>query len=214
MANLATYTPDGLLIGGCNTDNLTKVVTVLSGQSLLRGAVVGLATKAVGTATYGTNTGNGTIGSITLSKNAKLGNYVLTCITAAANAGIFQVVDPEGVQLGRATVATAYTSATINFTIADGSTDFVVGDTITIPVATGSGKAKLCDADAVDGSQVPVGILYEDTNATSADTNATIYKTGVFNRNKLTWGANGAPSGFESLLGDVGIFLKDVIYDS
>ena len=117
MSLLATETYDKLLVGGSNYDALTKIGTVLTGQTLVRGSVLG--------------------------------------------------------------------------------------------IVTASGKYKLCDASASDGSEVPKFILVNDTDASAADAKATVYKTGVFNRQSLTWGTNGAPTGYETALHDIGIFLKD-----
>ena len=43
----------------------------------------------------------------------------------------------------------------IKFAVADGGTDFIVGDGFDITVAAGSGKYKMALAAAVDGSAVP-----------------------------------------------------------
>ncbi|MBU2538088.1 MAG: head decoration protein [Proteobacteria bacterium] len=174
-----TYTPKNLLGGAF--PQACKSVTVLSGQSLAEGAVLGEITKALGAVAPGANTGNGTCTGTALKKNTKLGNYVLTCITAAANGGTFKVVDPDGFRLNDATVAVAYANDSIGFTINDGATDFIVGDSFTIPVAAGSKKCKLVDKTAVDGSQNPVAILKEAVDATAADASGIGAETGEFN---------------------------------
>lgn len=85
-------------------------------------------------AALGTNTGNGTVGTITVSAGAKQGDYVLTIIEPAANAGTFVVADPDGHQIGDGTVAVAFAAGGLAFTLADGATDFVAGDSFTISV--------------------------------------------------------------------------------
>lgn len=81
----------------------------------------------------GGNTGNGTVGSISVvSGVTKTETITLLCIHAAANSGIFQVSGNLSGPLGNATVAVGFSSPVIAFTIADGATDFVVGDTFTI----------------------------------------------------------------------------------
>lgn len=147
-----------------------KLITVLTGNSVALAEVVGQVTKSTPTTgTAGTNTGNGTCGSVTAGKLAKIGTYTLTCTAAASNAGTFAVKDPDGFSLPPATVAVAYTNPQINFTIADGSSDFIVGDSFTIAVAAGSGKYVPLDPAAVNGSQVAAGIMVDAVDATSAD---------------------------------------------
>lgn len=88
----------------------------------------------------GSNVGNGTVGSIGVNDTfTKTESWTLTCIHAAANSGIFAVSGSVTGARGNATVGSAYTSnnlvpgnSEIIFTIADGSTDFAVGDVFTI----------------------------------------------------------------------------------
>lgn len=92
-------------------------------------------TLTASSAALGTNTGNGTMGSITVSAGAKPGRYTLTIIEPGTNAGTFTVVDPDGVQIGDGVVASAFSAGGLAFTLADGSTDFVAGDSFAITVA-------------------------------------------------------------------------------
>ena len=154
-----------------SNDYSRKAITVLSGQVLAMLQVVGKVarvTPTTGTATEG-NTGNGLCASVAAGKLTKVGTYTLTCIAAAANAGTFAVKDPDGESLPNATVAVAYANPNINFTIADGTEDFVVGDSFTIVVAAGSGKIVAFDEDAVNVAEDPVGFLIAAVDATSAD---------------------------------------------
>jgi hypothetical protein len=125
------------------------------------GSVLGRITKGAATAAaVAGNTGNGAAGAVTLGAKAKTGAYTLTCASAAANAGVFKVEDPEGYRLADdLTVAVAYAGDHINLTIADGAADFVVGDAFTVTVAAGSGKVKAIDFAALDGSQAAAGVL-------------------------------------------------------
>lgn len=77
-----------------------------------------------------------------------------------------------------------------------------------IGVITANGKGNLCDANSVDGSEVPNLVLSEEVDAT-ADIVATCYKSGVFIKDKLVYGANGAPTGAEETLRKVNIHMKD-----
>lgn len=100
------------------------------------GVILGGTFAATGSsAALGTNTGNGTMGAITVTAGAKQGDYVLTIIEPGANVGTFTVSDPDGVQVGDGAVASAYSAGGLAFTLADGATDFVAGDSFTITVA-------------------------------------------------------------------------------
>ena len=116
-----------------------EAITVLSGENLEAGEVVGRVTKGVGKAAIPTvvGTGDGVMSALFAGPEVEKGSYVVTCITAVANAGVFSVTTPSGKLLADATVAVAYRSRHVNFLIADGSADFIVGDVFTIVVTTG-----------------------------------------------------------------------------
>lgn len=104
----------------------------------------------------------------------------------------FRVTDPDGIVLGYLTVtgpsgSTTFSDA-IKFAIADGSTDFIVGDGFDITVAAGSAKYLKSLSAAVDGSQAPDGVLAEDADATSGDAQAMVYFAGQFNAKALILG--------------------------
>jgi hypothetical protein len=184
-----THTPDRL-IGG-DFDIVTKHVTVLSGEGVLgRGTVLGkIITGAGSIAATAGNTGDGVAGAITVGAKAKVGAYKLTCIAAAANAGRFQVVDPDGIRMADLTIAVAYTNGHFAITIADGANDFVVGDSFTLTVAAGSGKYRACNKANTDGSHIAECVLSEAIDATAADVvNAPVYDVGQFNSAALVFG--------------------------
>lgn len=140
--------------------------TYAPGTVLGKSIVSGAATAAADAG----NTGNGAMGAITVTAPAKLGAYRLVITTVAANAGTFLVVDPDGVVVDTGTVAVAFSSGGLAFTLADGATDFAVGDALTITV-TGSYEYKICVQSATDGTQVPAAIAMEDkTVAATTDT--------------------------------------------
>jgi len=82
------------------------------------------------------NTGNGviTMGSPSTAVGAVAGLYRATCIATATNGGTFAVQDPTGEIIGVASVGAAF-SGPVKFTIADGATDFALGDTFLITSA-------------------------------------------------------------------------------
>lgn len=120
-------------------------VTVLSGQNLVANSVVGKVTIAgIGRASVPAvvGTGNGAMSLVTAGADAQVGSYVVTCTAIATHGGTFSVVAPDGTALPSLTLTastgatTAYASSHINFSITDGSTDFIVGDVFTIVVGT------------------------------------------------------------------------------
>jgi hypothetical protein len=141
-----------------------------------------------GTVTAGTNTGNGTMVLRGTSNGALVGTYVLTCTVAAANAGTFKVVTPDGRNIGNATVGVEFNDAGLRFIINDGAADFIVGDSFSLLVTRGQMKAY--DPAAIDGSGIPVGILYGPVDATSALQKGTaIVRHAEVNKAELVWGA-------------------------
>jgi hypothetical protein len=147
-------------------------ITVLSGQNLKAGAVLGKVTEAGATgAAVAGNTGNGTItvtGALQ-DATAKPGVYRAIVIEPGANLGTFEVEGPDGIMLGTGVVGTQKTFGGVQFTINDGATDFVSGDSFTITVAAGSGKYKEYNPANIDGSQTAVAVLFDAVDATSAD---------------------------------------------
>lgn len=165
-------------------------ITIKSGAGVVApGTVVGKV--AVGTATPAAvagNTGTGTIASVTVGAGAKVGVYRATCIEPATDAGKFLVEDPDGIAVGTATVAVAFTGGGLTFTITD-ATDFVSGDAFTITVAAGAGTyVPAPAAAAADGSNVALAITLYGVDATSAAVDvAAIVRSAEVNGNLLTY---------------------------
>lgn len=168
--NESNYLNDWLKFELDNYQSREKV-TVLSGESVVMGEVMGQAAKSTpetGTAD-GDNTGDGTCGSVTAGDKAQIGTYTLTCTATATDGGTFSVVAPDGAALPDAEVGTAYANEQINFTISDGASDFAEGDIFTIEVSEGSGKLVPIDFAAVDGSQDAYGIMVSACDASAGD---------------------------------------------
>lgn len=170
-------------------------IILLSGSGICSaGLVLGaqIAGGAATSAALGTNTGNGVMGAITVSGGAIAGDYKLVIVEPAANAGTFVVEDPHGVEIGHGNVAAAFNAGGLAFTLADGATDFVSGDSITITV-TGSLKYAPFDPTATNGLQNAAAILWSGwRDATSADRRAVANVRGPMKVNslELLWGAN------------------------
>jgi hypothetical protein len=144
-------------------------ITVLAGsgsdRSLAVGEVVAKRTLSDITVTPDAgNTGDGAAGTVTLGSKAEPGAYALICTAAAANAGTFQVLTPDGYRLPDLEVGQAYAGDHLNLTLADGAADFIVGDSFTIDIS-GDEKVVALDMAGIDGSQNPIGITAATTNA-------------------------------------------------
>lgn len=72
-------------------------------------------------------------------------------------------------------------------------------------------KATVVDSTKSDGSQRPYGILTDNVDATSGDTNAVVYLTGEFNQAALTFGGTDTAAKHKRALREMGIFLKTTV---
>ncbi len=148
-------------------------VTLLStgvARTIPSGTVLGrivVATPAVATAAGG-NVGNGAMGAVTVGLGAGVGTYRLAIFEAAANGGQFAVTAPDGRVVGLGRVAAAFAGGGLAFTLADGATDFAVGDAFTIAVAAGSGFLVELDPDGTLGSERPAAILVDPVTVPAA----------------------------------------------
>lgn len=136
-------------------------------------AILTSANAGVVTADAG-NTGNGVFGAVTVGNDAITGTYVVEITEAAAEGGTFAVLDPNGDAVGTGEVGVAFSAGGLSFTLADGATDFVVGDKWTVAVNAGLGEWVPYDDDGSnDGRRTASGILYTAVDATEADAQAT-----------------------------------------
>lgn len=203
MSNLVnTDSKNGTpLFAGGFPQAIIAVIILLGSGVLAAGTVLGKIIKGAASAAAktGGNTGDGTL---TLDATTPIlgyaipGIYIVRCIAAATNGGTFRVTDPKGKVLGDVAVGATFANQ-IKFLIADGETDFAVGDGFDVTIAAGSGKYKPYDKDNVDGSEVAAIILAEDIDATSADVKTTAYAAGHFNEAALTGIDDNAKACFE-----------------
>lgn len=148
--------------------------TVVKTGTVLGKYISGSATAAADAG----NTGDGTMGAITVAADALPGVYTLTIVDTATDAGDFTVEKPDGVTDGAGTVAVAY-SGDVSFTLADGATDFAVGDKFYITVVATSTYYKPAVETATDGSKVFAGVFMfdkggDDFYTYAADTDYTV----------------------------------------
>jgi hypothetical protein len=215
------FNPDQLIAG--SHDLVTDSVIIASGQVLTRGTLIGQQTSAIvgstataATVAGGANTGNGTIGSITIGPEVMFGTYRVTMTTATA----FNVLDPQNEPVGTGTAGTGFTNPQINLTVTAGGTAFVANDgfNIVINEASGAGNGYYIAvvAGATDGSELAENwaILAEDTNTSSTGTNAAttapVYINGEFDPNYMTLGTGLNAAGIKTALRQAGsgMFIK------
>ncbi len=164
---------------------LSRFGALITAALCVVGQVMGRVLSAV-VAAGGGNTGNGVMGAITFGALADLGVYQLVCIAAAGNAGTFRVFRPDGSLLPDMTVAAAYAGGHLNFTLADGAADFIVGDSFTIDVTVI--KFAKNDPAATNGAARVGGILYAEVDASLADGKGVIVdRLAQVQSDTLTW---------------------------
>jgi hypothetical protein len=181
----------GFLLGCLQATQSFENITLITGQKLKAGRVLGKITLGAATAAaVAGNTGNGTCSAVTVGVGAQVGVYRVTFIKATTNLGTFIVEAPNGVTSAPGVVGTAFTGLGLTFTLSDGATDFVAGDQFTITVAAGSGKYTAVAPAATDGSAVAAAVLSYDTDATSADVVCgAVVRGAEVNASELDWGS-------------------------
>ena len=205
FARAETYIPDQLIAGRFNL--VTQPIVVNSGV-LARGTVLGQLTSYSLESATGTNTGNGTIGSVSPGSAVKLGVYTLTATAATT----FQVTDPEGNVLAEeATVGTAFASTDIDFTLTAGSTAFVAGDSFTVTVIDSIGNFIECVKTATDGSQTPAGVLTDDVDASAGPVGSGAYIAGEFNARALIYDTSWTIAALRTAMRSNSMFVKSSV---
>jgi len=238
---IASAAKTGGNTGNGTNGSLTLSALAVAGVYKLRATSTGPGVAANGTTGAVVGTGNGAITATPATgAGAKVGTYQAVCIAAVTNLGTFEVIDPNGVMIGLATVGTpfttqltftiadgsadwvvgdhfpivvaaansgtfsvetpageflpaatvgsAYTSDHINFTLADGATDFIVGDGFDITVGGGTGKYTILAPGAVDGSEAAAGILVAAVDASAGDVACVVCaRYAEVNSYELTW---------------------------
>ncbi|KEA63127.1 hypothetical protein ADIMK_2651 [Marinobacterium lacunae] len=114
------------------------------------------------------NTGDGTVTALSTSTKLKKGTYEIKIIEPAPDGGLFQLLNTRGKVAGVGTVGQAFEAEGLSFTLQDGTTDFALNDRFTITVES-TGKMIEWNPSNTDGSDTPVGILFDVTDATDQD---------------------------------------------
>ncbi|WP_186224577.1 head decoration protein [Burkholderia gladioli] len=181
----------GFLVSTARGHRSIDMVTLGGAAIILAGQVLGFKPGGVVNAVAADgNTGNGVLtadASTPVLTGAQLGVYKAVCTVAAANGGTFQVTDPAHNVLGNAVVGTAFATQ-IKFTIADGATDFVVGDEFDIEVQAIAGVYEPLNPAASDGTQTAAAISFNTVDATLSDKpGSVVIRDAEVNGGELIW---------------------------
>ncbi|MDE8344638.1 MAG: head decoration protein [Acidocella sp.] len=146
------------------------------------GLVIVQATAGVVTSTAGTNTGTGTVGSLSVLNPSELGAYKLT----ATSATVFNVTAPSGDVIGNATVGVAFAGPQVGFTITAGGTAFVAGDSFTLNVTEQTGAWQSWTGGTIT---TPIGILYNRVWVEAGNFRkiAVVRRNAEVNQSELQW---------------------------
>lgn len=120
--------------------------------------------------------GNGAMSGLAVGANPVTETITVALKTAASNGGTFSVTGSRSGALADATVGVAYTSDAVNFTIADGGTDFAVGD--------------FFDLEVVESNEQIVALTAYAIPNSASDQRAACYTAGMFNIDAAIWPAN------------------------
>jgi hypothetical protein len=169
-------------------------LTIAASQTILANALLAKLGVASGVtvAQSFAGIGNGVLTMANPNSNTRIkdGNYTVVFIEPTTNLGTFEVVDPNGDLVGTGVVGTAFNKE-IKFTIADGSTDFVAGDTFTLAVTTEDVDFQWVNFDptATDGSEVPAAysIYACTTGAGETKKTAGLVRMCELNGNCIAW---------------------------
>jgi hypothetical protein len=160
--------------------------TILARREVATSVTVGTIDRA------GSSDGTVTDAAVIAGAVPKVGAYKLTCIAAASHGGVWKLEDPDGLVVSGYLLMTAGSGAAttfkvggLTFKVTDGTTDFSVGDNVTLTVAA-DGKLVPFDPDGVGGAQVPTAVLtYEVSRAGIGNLPIRALVAGKVNKNRL-----------------------------
>lgn len=181
MANMtATDIDVGSVCMGGDEKFRDELLTFAGTDTFVKGTILARQevnlTPTAGSVQGGTGTGTVTVLSIPASTVIpKVGVWVLTCVEAVTNGGIFKLQDPNGMIVATDLRMTAGSGGTtvvevagMQFTITD-ATDFIVGNYFEITVAADGTLVPFNPAGA-GGAQFPTHVLTYEVSRTGAGT--------------------------------------------
>lgn len=137
MSLTETTHAGGFILSEANGNRSRSNGTLISGQDLAAGAVLGKITKAQAASPIPTivGTGTGLMSALTFGADAQTGAYLIV-LTATGATAAFSVTAPDGTILPTGNVATAYVSTHLSFIISNAGT-MTSGDAFTVTVTAG-----------------------------------------------------------------------------
>ena len=105
--------------------------------------------------------------------------------------------------------ASEFRRGTDQVTILTGQGTLVKGSVLGKITATG--KYKLVDDAAVDGSEDPKNVLSVETDTSGGDVINTVYTTGDFNENKLVFGGDDTADDHREAMHDRSLFMAKAV---
>lgn len=170
--------PTESLVSEANGERSRAAITVADEAVIKACQVLGAVETGTPTATAGApfsagggTVGNGAVSAVSADAGAMAGNWLVEIVGAAGATAAFKVIRPDGSVDGQGNVGTAYNGTrSINFTIADGSTDYGPNMFVPITVAYADGDSSKTyeplDLAGTDGSQIAAAISYGRYDAT------------------------------------------------
>lgn len=179
-----TALPNGAVGTAYRSSHLS--FTVADGGTMTIGDAFTVVVTAAGTPVL-VGTGTGVVSAVTLGPNAQRGTYRVRLLATSATAQ-FEVQGPSGL-VGMGNVGTAFTSDHVNFSLANGGT-MTEGDYFNLIVANGTDEVTAFNPAAVDGTQHPIGVLWDAVDASlAAQRDAAIVRLAEIKAEVLAWGA-------------------------
>jgi hypothetical protein len=198
MAAITEGMHEGEFIGelamgiGYHVDEITlQTPEDLAAGSLLSATETGTPTATAGApfSAGGGTVGNGAVSAVSADAGAMEGDWLVEIVGAAGATAAFKVLRPDGSIDGQGNVGTAYNgTGSINFTIADGATDY--GPNMFVPITVAyDGDDHAPEYVEYDGTGTVDAVLMKATDASAADvlTTALVRGPAVINKNDLTW---------------------------
>lgn len=174
----------------------SSIVSFSGADTYLAGTIMGQNLATAGTPVAGSNTGDGTatlFALTTASTVAAIGDWAFT-LTAAL---IGDLTDPDGNVVVKSVAlndgsTTVIAAGGITFTITDGSTAFVSGDSFALPVEAGDFKYAPYATDGTGGLETIQGLItLEATKAASGDLTRAVLIGGEVDKDNLVIDADG-----------------------
>jgi hypothetical protein len=171
---------------------VSKDVEIAASQTLARGCLIGkqILDDEITVTPTGFTPATTATAALDTTVLAKVGTYTATCVAVVSTTGgVFQVTDPDGLNIGVAYTTVEFNGGGLVFTlpVSNGSDDYAVGDTYEFVVAAGDGLGYALDTANGDGTNKIFGVLLRSSTTDVGETDVCpVAKTGRFMSQALT----------------------------